>query len=301
MTSHNNEANQIFNERNNKSELNWLPASVTSLPKTAVQAGYDVDGDPIYVGRILRRGEMLPVKVIPNKGRAYAAWDGAEHVTEEAELLRVWMPSIGGIIPAHAIRLGRTLEGEPLYVGRCMWNGSLIPGKIQPSHGCLYFPFDGAELRTEQYEVLVEPETWVASSGHKMVVGSVLAGEDADGDAIYVGRAYHENNLLPAKVIPSKGCAFISYGGQEYIKYKFEILAGNGYKWRATDCKNCLPAGSVVCGRTAEGDPLYIGRGYWGGSLIPGRVHRSHSCLYIPFEGQEVRIQTFRVLTRPKM
>lgn len=79
---------QIFNERNNKSERNWLPASVTSLPKTAVQAGYDVDGDPIYVGRILRKGEMLPVKVIPNKGRAYAAWDGAEHVTKEAELLR---------------------------------------------------------------------------------------------------------------------------------------------------------------------------------------------------------------------
>lgn len=216
-------------------------------------------------------------------------------------IILVWMPSIGGIIPAHAIRLGRTLEGEPLYVGRCMWNGSLIPGKIQPSHGCLYFPFDGAELRTEQYEVLVQPETWVASSGYKMVVGSVLAGEDADGDAIYVGRAYHENNLLPAKVIPSKGCAFISYGGQEYIKYKYEILAGNGYKWWVTDCNSCLPAGSVVCGRTAEGDPLYIGRGYWGGSLIPGRVHRSHSCLYIPFEGQEVRIQTFQVLTRPKM
>uniref|UniRef100_A0A1A9WVZ0 Uncharacterized protein n=1 Tax=Glossina brevipalpis TaxID=37001 RepID=A0A1A9WVZ0_9MUSC len=282
----------LLSKLDDRSVHNWMRAKIATIPKFAVQAGYDTDGDPIYVGRVNRNGETFPAKVIPRKRRAYASWAGEEHVINDVELLSghyyAWMPSIGGIIPPHAVRLGRTSEGEPLYVGRCVWRGSLTPGKIQPSHGCLYFPFGGAELRTEQYEVLVQPETWVASSGHEIVAGSVLAGKDADGDDIYVGRAYHGNNLLPAKVIPRKGCAFISYGGQEHIKHEYEVLAGNGYKWWVTDSKNCLPVGSVICGRTAEGVPLYVGRGYWGGSLTPGKVYRSHSCLYIPFEGEEV-------------
>lgn len=48
--------------------------------------------------------------------------------------------------------------------------------------------------------MLVQPETWIASSGRGIVPGTVVGGHDADGDQIYVGRAYHEGDLLPAKV-----------------------------------------------------------------------------------------------------
>jgi len=48
--------------------------------------------------------------------------------------------------------------------------------------------------------VLVQPETWVASSGRNIVPGTVIGGHDSDGDQIYVGRAFHEGDLLPAKV-----------------------------------------------------------------------------------------------------
>lgn len=40
----------------------------------------------------------------------------------------------------------------------------------------------------------------------------VRAGIDVDNEVIYVGRAFHEGDMLPAKVIPSKNAAFISYG-----------------------------------------------------------------------------------------
>lgn len=51
--------------------------------------------------------------------------------------------------------LGKTLDGENLYMGRCLYEGTQTPGKIQPSHGCLYIPFNGEEISVREYEVLV--------------------------------------------------------------------------------------------------------------------------------------------------
>lgn len=51
----------------------------------------------------------------------------------------------------------------------------------------------------------------------------ILAGHDADGAEIYVGRSYHAADLLPAKVIPSKKIAYISYAGDEIPKDQFEV------------------------------------------------------------------------------
>ncbi len=47
----------------------------------------------------------------------------------------------------------------------------------------------------------------------------VRAGVDADNEIIYVGRAFHAGNMIPAKVVPAKGTAFISYG-----KHSFSYL-----------------------------------------------------------------------------
>jgi hypothetical protein len=53
---------------------------------------------------------------------------------------------------------------------------------------------------------------------------AVEAGIDSDETPIYVGRAYHEGDFLPAKVIPGKQAAYIAYGGQELYKEKFEVV-----------------------------------------------------------------------------
>ena len=44
--------------------------------------------------------------------------------------------------------------------------------------------------------------------------GAILGGNDVDGSPIYVGRAHHEDNLLVAKVIPTKNIAYVAYNGQ---------------------------------------------------------------------------------------
>lgn len=51
----------------------------------------------------------------------------------------------------------------------------------------------------------------------------VRAGQDIDGAPIYVGRAYHEGDQIPAKVMPSKHVAYIAYGGQEIAKHQYDV------------------------------------------------------------------------------
>ncbi|XP_014102217.2 uncharacterized protein [Bactrocera oleae] len=283
-------------------EFTWVSTNIYSdLPPFAMHAGHDSDGDPIYVGRAYHNGDVLPAKIVPNKQQAYVAWGGEEINKQDVEVLTGqhynWVPANGGGVPPHAFRVGRTTDGEPLYIGRGHWEGSLTPGKVHPSHGCLYIPFGGRERRLDSYEVLVQPETWISSSGPNIVPGTVHAGHDADGDDIYVGRAYHEGDLLPAKVIPRKACAYVPYGGREVVKHDYELLTGYGYGW-VPDANGSVPPGAVICGRTSDGEPLYIGRGHYGGSFTPGKIHPSHGCLYIPFGGQEITLNNYEVLVR---
>lgn len=62
-------------------------------------------------------------------------------------------------MPDGAVQGGSNVTGEPLYIGRTHFNGSLTVGKVHPSHNCLYLPFGGAEHSVQQYEVLVAPRT----------------------------------------------------------------------------------------------------------------------------------------------
>ena len=59
-------------------------------------------------------------------------------------------------MPEGALEVGQTADGEKLYMGRALHGGAQTPGKLQPSHGCLYIPFNGAEACMTEYEVLVK-------------------------------------------------------------------------------------------------------------------------------------------------
>lgn len=101
--------------------------------------------------------------MVPSHGVAYVPFGGREHPKNQYEVLCngtvSWIPSAHGHIghtPSNAVLGGMTSSGEPLYIGRANYNGSLTPGKIQPSHNTLYIPFGGTEVAIRDYEVLVE-------------------------------------------------------------------------------------------------------------------------------------------------
>lgn len=123
-------------------------------------AGEDADGSSIYVGRAHHDGDLIPAKVVPAHRKVYVPYGGSEHVKLDCEILChgevEWIHDSNGQVPANAVRAGHTKCGETLYVGRAYHCSVSVLGKIQPSHRVLYFSFDGQELSTHNYEVLVE-------------------------------------------------------------------------------------------------------------------------------------------------
>ena len=68
---------------------------------------------------------------------------------------------------------------------------------------------------------------WVPRSRGFIPDYAVKCGDDVNGVAIYIGRAFHDGNLLPGKVIPSEGMAYVTYAGITHMKDKYEAGTTN--------------------------------------------------------------------------
>lgn len=141
--------------------MRWMGwSSSQGVPHQGLIAGNDVDGTQIYLARAFHEGEQIPGKFMPTKHAMYICWNGQEILKHQFEIFSVpharWVPSGHGSIPPGAVIGGNTTTGEPLYIGRTFYQGSLTPGKVHPSHGSLYIPFGGAEIPFKNYEILVE-------------------------------------------------------------------------------------------------------------------------------------------------
>jgi hypothetical protein len=52
---------------------------------------------------------------------------------------------------------------------------------------------------------------------------AVVGGTDKNGETIYIGRAFHERDSLPAKVLQSHQGAYVAWGGKEHKKDYYEV------------------------------------------------------------------------------
>lgn len=122
--------------------------------------GTDVDGSPLFIGRSFHEGDTIPAKVVPAQRIAYIAYGGQEIIKDHYEVLcggnLSWVESGHGAVPPNAVPAGTTSAGEMLYIGRTPFQGTITPGKVHPSNGCLYIPFNGDEIAIKTYEILVE-------------------------------------------------------------------------------------------------------------------------------------------------
>lgn len=140
--------------------MDWQPSTnKSSVPKGAVLAGYEKDGSPTFVGRVVYQGNQFPAKLVPRRNLCHTCHNGKTIEVESYEALcnaRVaWVP-FNGSIPAKAVICGRTMWGETVYIGRGYHKGSVTPGKILENEKVLKVPFDWNELTISDSEILVE-------------------------------------------------------------------------------------------------------------------------------------------------
>ncbi|KYN04850.1 hypothetical protein ALC62_04234, partial [Cyphomyrmex costatus] len=113
---------------------------------------------------------------------------------------------------------------------------------------------------------------WVSRvSSQSLPENAVTGGRDTDGSKLYVGRAFHDGDMLPAKVIPDKGVAYVCHNGEEHPKDNYEVLVQGEFAWEF--CNNGeVPEDAIIAGQTADGEPLYVGRVLHSGSQTIGKA-----------------------------
>ncbi|XP_022127275.2 protein TonB [Pieris rapae] len=142
---------------------------------------------------------------------------------------------------------------------------------------------------------------WVPTSSHAAESLSsrvfVTGREGWDSSPLWTIRAHHNGNLIPGKLAIKHKVAYIPYAGKEVRVHNFEVLCTNPNKVRWIPSSNgAVPPGAIPAGNTQNAEPLYIGRVRHKGSLTPGKVHPSHNCCYISFDGSEVSYKNYEVL-----
>lgn len=106
--------------------------------------------------------DLIPGKFIPKIKACVVSYDGMEVTVPEFEVLLndnySWVESSEGAMHENAVIGGNTEKGETLFVGRVLHEGHYLPGKIHPTHECIYVATGGAEISYKSYEILVKEE-----------------------------------------------------------------------------------------------------------------------------------------------
>ncbi|KAJ6558552.1 carbohydrate-binding module family 12 protein [Mycena vulgaris] len=160
-----------------------------------------------------------------------------------------------------------------------------------------------AEARTATYyrEGARSPATWVLNHGKEIPQGAIAVGQEHSW-MLYICRAFYEGGIQIGKASDAfqKG-AVIGYKHEEIHLETYEILVGdmNGLRWvDASGVLNVSHLGfrPVEGGREDDGTPLYIAEAPHNRAVHPGKASEKLDGAYIPYDGGEKCIKSYRVL-----
>ncbi|XP_046385191.1 epidermal growth factor receptor-like [Ischnura elegans] len=297
---------------------NWVDASNGNIPPGGFLGGTDPKC-MLYVGRTRHDGELLPGKICPRYNSVYVAWRGREHIYNNYQVLvgsnYEWVLSSGRRIPSCAVEGGKLKDGSPVYIGRTYNAGALDIGRVNPADGTLYIPYYEKEYSFPAYEILVyKSQKTIDAEANEIrssqctqmipVWEEAPTGEIATDRLVatnnpkcnyYVGRAFHDRDLIPGKFIPDWRNVYIAWGGEEIAYQKAELLIGSNYEW-VPAVRGKIPSCAVKGGYTMDGTPLYIGKVLYNECDEIGKVNPVDGLLYVGYFNKEYTFTEYDIL-----
>lgn len=136
----------------------WVPFD-GKIPKSAIKAGNE-GNQTLYIGRAEHNGSLTPGKVMEIDKTCKIPWGSISNSKDDFQVLICasdfnWVAARDGFVPSNGFPAGHSEQGETIFIGRVMVQGSLLVGKVQPSHGVCYVASENTELNFRKYEVFV--------------------------------------------------------------------------------------------------------------------------------------------------
>lgn len=146
-------------------------------------------------------------------------------VTASAAQAQVnWLQAQGGAIPNGTITGGHEANGDQLFPCTAPYAGGFHPGKVRPGLGGCNIGYGGSEVMVYNYEIPTGFGHWANASNGNIPNNAIQAGAEANGQPLYVCRAWYSGGIHPGKVRPGfRGCN-IGYGGSEIEIQTYDVL-----------------------------------------------------------------------------
>lgn len=135
----------------------------------------------------------------------------------------MWKESQGMSRPLDSPMAGYEKK-DAVFIARTSYQGGIHPCKFVDNNGC-FVSYGGKEYKVDKFEYYVGNVKWVKCKNHEIPAGAILAGQEADGRKLYIGRTAHDGCLITGKVGKhlSQGIC-IPYYGKEIELPEYEIL-----------------------------------------------------------------------------
>jgi len=218
----------------------WESFKYNCIPSNAIEIGYTVQGDKLYMGRIQHDGALTPGKIhirnralfLPYAGKEVTidvAFNMCEIMVKNNRTLEpvsvyssnmlLWIPfNSASPFPEDAIQVGIADNNDKLYAGRAFHGGDLLPAYINANEKKAFVGWGGKEHGKWNFEVLCSKSVaWQAVQGSHIPSNAVVMGSTVNNEKLYMGRKLHNGKLIPGKIHPSKGLLYIPYSGSEHI------------------------------------------------------------------------------------
>ena len=139
--------------------MSWVQAQGGTVPNNALVTGF-TPRDYLYSCRGTIEGGVHLGKIRAGLAGCLIPVGGREHSVAVYEVLagppQKWMPATAGQVPVRGVDVGRTADGQPLYVCRGVRGNELVPGKTGAGlRGC-NVGVGGREVVLAIYEVLIQ-------------------------------------------------------------------------------------------------------------------------------------------------
>ena len=169
---------------------------------------------------------------------------------------------------------------------------------------------------------------WENVTDGPLPTNALSAGIFPNGEILYVGKGQHKRDEVPGYVVHAEKSFHLCWNSREHCYNEgYKILTmeePDAFEW-GTYSDGDVPSTAIPGGTTKDSEELYIGRTVtnsdvmigktWQGEPINlpvarvtntqlvGKIHCSHHCLYVPWDGKEYVYPSYEVLMgkfRPK-